>query len=823
MALFGGGRRNVLQLVQQGRWKNDDERKELLGQLREAGLKPSDSLDLIWHNDPGVRQVASELFISRADVSAAMLLARDMGKRTSAQRTYAGRIFNRLPEETVRPVVESLLGDKLPKVRQLGWEVALALGGQIGIQYLQKAVHEGPLAMRGTALRRLLQLVRAERVIDLLIEAAKSEDTRLASTAVQALAEVDDPRILNLMVDRFSEGDAAVREQATKWLLEAATRHATEVRAAMFELLSRGDDSTRRQGVQILLQTGDTGTVLAELLTFLNDLLGWLRDRIIDTLRTFGDDILRSAVALLQHQEDSVRTLALVLAESFNDKRLVGPLCRMLKDDDWWLKITACDSLGRLGDERAVPFLADALKDDDCNWAAIDSLAQIGSKQALNPLAQLLRQDREELRMEVVRAFSRFTDERLVQLLKVVKEQDPSTDVRTRASEVLRDMAARLDIEIDGDEARSAVDAKSLARPVDRLLAETRELGASDVHISTGEPPMIRRGGRLVRMEGREPLSGEITREWVRSILNEKQLAILDDAGEIDFCHSIKQVGRYRANAYEERLGMSATFRTIPNQPPTFSELGLPGHLTELLDYHQGVIVVSGPSGSGKSTTLAAIINLINETKADHILTLEDPIEFVHPVKSALVNQREIGKHSDSFHAALRGALREDPDVIMVGELRDAETIRMALEAAETGHLVITTMHTTSAVQTVERLVTSFPPEEQMQVRMGLSEALKFVICQSLVKRKDGEGRVAVFEVLKGTFNVGNLIRDDKTYQLSSLMQIGRNVGMQTVDMALMDLVESNIITPETAWMRAEKQDMFAPLCPPDFLEAQGG
>ncbi|MCB9524724.1 MAG: PilT/PilU family type 4a pilus ATPase [Myxococcales bacterium] len=819
---FGGNRRSVLQQVEQGRWKNDEERKELLNQLREAGLKPADALGLIWHADAGVRQAASEMFISRADVSAAMLLARDMGKRTSAQRTYAGRIFNRLPEDTVRPVVENLLTDKLPKVRQLGWEVALALGGQIGIEYLQKAVREGPVAMRGTALRRLLQLVRPDRIIELLVQAAKSDDSRLASTAVQALADIDDPRIMALMVDRFAEGDAAVREQATKWLLDAAVKHPKEVRASMFEMLSRGDDATRRQGVQILLETGETAEILAELLLFLNDLLGWLRDRIIDTLRTFGDSILRASVALLSHPEDSVRTLALVLAESFNDKRLVGPLCRMLKDDDWWLKITACDSLGRLGDERAVPFLAEALKDDDCNWAAIDSLAQIGSKQALNPLAQLLRQDREELRMEVVRAFSRFTDERLIQLLKVVKAQDPSTDVRTRASEVLRDMAARLDIDIEGDEARAAVSADSLGRPIDRLLAKAREMGASDIHISTDEPPMIRMGGKLSRLPDHPKLSGDETRAWVRSILSEKQLTILDDAGEIDFCHSIKQVGRYRANAYEERLGMSATFRTIPNQPPTFSDIGLPGHLTELLDYHQGIIVVSGPSGSGKSTTLAAIINLINETKADHVLTLEDPIEFVHPVKSALVNQREIGKHSDSFHAALRGALREDPDVIMVGELRDAEVIRMALEAAETGHLVVTTMHTTSAVQTVERLVSSFPPEEQMQVRMGLSEALKFVICQSLVPKREG-GRVAVFEILKGTFNVGSLIRDDKTFQLSSMMQIGRNVGMQTVDMALMDLVESNVITPEAAWMRAENQDMFAPLCPPDFLEAQGG
>lgn len=818
MAWFGG-KGNIVQRISQGRWRSDDERKEAIKELREAGLKPLELVPLVWLEDAAVRQAASELFIARADVAAARTLVRDMAKRAQADRTIAGRIFNRLPEEVMRPVVDELLLDKLPKQRQLGWEVALSLGGQVGIEYLQRAVLEGPVAMRGTALRRLLQLVQPVRVVDLLVTSAKSDDARLATTAVQALATVTDDRVLGLMIDRFAKGDAAVREQAARWLLDAAKRTPETVRKAMLEILSAGDDATRRQCVQILLQTGDPKDVLVELLIFMNDLLGWLRDRILETMRTFGDELLRPAVALLQHEDEAVRSSALVLAESFNDKRLVGPLCRLLKDDDWWLKITACDSLGRLKDERAVPFLAEALKDDDCNWAAIDALAQVGSLQALNPLAQLLREDRPELRMEVVRAFSRFTDERLIQLLKVVKDNDPSTEVRTRASEVLRDMAGRLKINLEGGEARSAVSIESLQNPLERLLAEVRERGGSDVHLGVGEPPLMRTRGKLVRMEDKTPLTAAMCEQWVRSVLDERQRKILTDEGEIDFCHSIPEVGRYRANAYSERLGMAATFRIIPNQPPTFADIGLPGHLTELLDYHQGIIVVSGPSGSGKSTTLSAIVNLINETKADHVLTLEDPIEFVHPVKSALVNQREIGKHSDSFAAALRGALREDPDVIMVGDLRDPEVIRMALEAAETGHLVLTTMHTTSAVQTVERLVTSFPPEEQMQVRMALSESLKFVVCQSLVPRKDGEGRCAVFEILKGTFNVGNLIRDGKSYQLPSLMQIGRNVGMQTVDTALLDLVEQGIVSPEVAYKRAGNPEMFAALCSPDFLE----
>ena len=427
------------------------------------------------------------------------------------------------------------------------------------------------------------------------------------------------------------------------------------------------------------------------------------------------------------------------------------------------------------------------------------------------------------MRGEIVRAFGRFDDKRLIPLLQQVIQKDPSSEVRTRASEVVRDLSARLNVAVDGSksEPTAAVHSDSLSRPIDKLLAQIREMGASDMHISMDEPPLIRINGELTRMDGWPALSASSASKAVLSLLSPKQRAQFKEVGELDFCYSIPEVGRYRTNAYVQRKGIGAAFRVIPNVPPTFADIRLPGKLTELLDYHQGLIMVSGPASSGKSTTLAAIINLINESKSTHVITLEDPIEFVHPVKTALVNQREVGKHTESFARALRGALRQDPDVIMVGEMRDPETIRMALEASETGHLVIATMHTTSAVQTVERLIQSFPPEEQQQVRTSLSESLKWVVCQSLIPRHDGEGRVAVFELLKNTFSVGNLIRDEKTYQIPSQMQIGRRHGMQTVDVALEELVESKIITPETAWMRAESPDVFAPLCAPGFIQKQ--
>jgi len=551
---------------------------------------------------------------------------------------------------------------------------------------------------------------------------------------------------------------------------------------------------------------------------FSKDLVGWLRTRILETLQTFGDEVIKPAAALLQHKDDAVRTAALVLAEKFNDPRLVGPVCKMLNDEDWWLRISACDTLGRLKDERAVPHLVQALQHEEVRWAAIDALAQIGSTKALKPLAMLLRDKRKEVRGEVVRAFARFTEKRLLPLLKQVMDTDPTSEVRTLAAEALREMSARLKVQTDTSGTTMALSSESMVTPIDKLLAWVREQGGSDLHISCGEPPFWRKAGQLSRMEGQESLSADQSREMVLSTLKPHHRKTFDDAGEVDFCYSIPEVGRYRANAFEQRLGTCATFRVIPNIPPTFADLRIPGRLTELLDFHQGLILVSGPAASGKSTTLAAIINLINESKPTHVITMEEPIEFVHPVKTALVNQREIGGHTESYARALRGALRQDPDVIMVGELRDPEVIAMALEAAETGHLVVATLHTTSAVATVDRVIKSFSPDEQGQVRMGLSEALKYVICQSLLPRKDGKGRVACFEILKTTFALSAVIREDKLQVIPSMMQIGRNVGMQTVDMALEDLVESELITPEAAWLRAEKQELFEPLCDPAFL-----
>ncbi len=330
---------------------------------------------------------------------------------------------------------------------------------------------------------------------------------------------------------------------------------------------------------------------------------------------------------------------------------------------------------------------------------------------------------------------------------------------------------------------------------METLLREAAEKGASDLHLSCGEPPMLRVHGDLVRTE-HPTLTPESVNELVNAIMNESQRARFDREHEVDFACELPGKGRFRVNVFLHSRGPGAVLRTIPTQIPSLDSLNMPPVLKDLCTRERGLILVTGPTGSGKSTTLAAMVDVINQTWDAHILTVEDPIEFVHPPKRCLVNQREVGPHTASFTNALRSALREDPDVILIGEMRDLETISLALTAAETGHLVFGTLHTSSAPKTIDRIIDVFPAGQQAQIRTMLSESLEAVVAQTLVKKKGGGGRVAACEILIGVPAVRNLIREAKLHQIPSMMQTGQRVGMQTLDMALADLVKRGVIEP---------------------------
>jgi twitching motility protein PilT len=346
---------------------------------------------------------------------------------------------------------------------------------------------------------------------------------------------------------------------------------------------------------------------------------------------------------------------------------------------------------------------------------------------------------------------------------------------------------------------------------LDRYLKFAVQCGASDLHLTLGREPTVRLHGAL-RKASVPALAPRDNEAVLTEILTPPQRETLAKRYSVDFCYDLPGSGRFRASVYRQRLGLAGTFRVLPQRVPTLAELGMPPVIERLLSFRQGLLLVTGPAGCGKTTTLAAMINHINETRHEHIVTIEDPIEIVHTNKSCTVTQREVRSHTESFATALRAALREDPDVILIGEMRDLETISIAITSAETGHLVLGTLNTPGAARTVNRVVDVFPPEQISQIRAMVSESLRGVISQQLVLRGDGKGRQAALEILVCTPAIANLIREDRTFQIPSLMQIGIKQGMKLMETSLLELVQSGIVTADQAMLHVEEPAAFAKL-----------
>ena len=357
---------------------------------------------------------------------------------------------------------------------------------------------------------------------------------------------------------------------------------------------------------------------------------------------------------------------------------------------------------------------------------------------------------------------------------------------------------------------------------IDAFFKLMHDQGASDLHLVSGQPPALRINGEMERIKYKV-LDNDMLRSMLYEIAPEDKVKVFEETGDVDFGYEIQGLARYRANFFMQKYGVAAVFRQIPSKILTAEDLGLPAVIPKLALLPRGLVLVTGPTGSGKSTTLAAIIDVANRSRKDHIITVEDPIEFVHQSQGCIINHREVGLHTRTFSAALRGALREDPDIILVGEMRDLETISLAIEAASTGHLVFGTLHTSSAAKTVDRVIEVFPANQQEQIRSTLADGLRAVVAQVLFKRVDKKGRCAALEIMIATPAVRNLIREGKTFQIPSSIQTGKRYGMQLLDDAIMDLLNSGKIHPDDAYAKANDKAKFRPFLktpPTDFTEA---
>jgi twitching motility protein PilT len=824
MAIFQSDAKALLKRLADKAYDTSQERDRLLAQLaREEGIKARDVGWMLFRPDRAYRDAVVGVLKRLADPETAdVVVAECKGKPEAAIRSAAATLFDlAVPGTEKRLAALAVQGrpEQQETVRRLLLDAPVS---PTLAPILWQMASSGRTDTRLACLGRLATARMDQHSLARWQQLARDHDKAIREKALTVLAQQNPQGSVDLLVEQLPLVDYATQQVLVEALSRAAAQQGPAFAERLLPLMASGDPATRSAVLKILVGLPDRREIVKRYIIFSKSLAGWARDRALESMRAFGTDLLEPTVELLNDPDQEVRASALQVATSFEDPRIVPATIALLKDPDWWIRITAVETLGRLRAAEAVPSLVEALEDDETRWSAVEALGHIGDLRAAPALSQLLQDPAPEVRIEVIQALAHFNHPQMLDFVRNVAKKDPSRPVRARALELAQQMAARHHTPLADEEglkkaalaARTGQDEPKLHT----LLVATRNTGASDLHMSVGQPPVLRLAADLVRAQG-ETYTAERTESLLREILSEAQWEKLAKEKQLDFCYFVPNAGRYRGNVFLDQKGLNAVFRVIPERPPTIAEIGLPGHLAEIGDYHQGLVIVCGPSGSGKSTTLAALVNLFNETRHDHVLTMEDPVEFVHPFKNCLVNQREVGSDTESFARALRAALREDPDVIVIGELRDNESVSLALTASETGHIVLGTLNSTSAAKAIDRLIGSFPSDEQGQVRASLSESLKFVIAQRLIPAKERRKQVACFEVLKNTLAVGNMIREEKTYQIPSAMQIGRSQGMQTFDEALKGLLKAGRITGETAYRAATKKEEFESFVSADFIE----
>ncbi len=835
MALFGTGttkivRGDPLKRVVTKDWKDDATRDQLLQDLHRArvDLKTDDWIALLSHSDAPVRGLAERLARERLDAKTAEAVFRAAEKLDVKFQSLIFHGLARAKPEVAIAQLEKAVTESNPTTAVRAMAALAPLpASRVGPVFVRFLSHERP-QIRSLALfriaesRELLADTRLQRTVAAM---ADDGDERIRLKVLEIMLELDPAEAIRVCLQHVGDTSPVVQQSALKLLGVALDRleGTADADEHLVALLTDGTEVVRNGVLSILMKRPDAAKYLRALLVVCKNLTGWMRDRTLDSLRAHAPKLREGTVRLMADEDDDVRAMAVTLGSILTGPDVVMGLVERLKDRDWMIRMLAAEGLARIGDKAAIPALVEGLGDPESGLACVEALAMLRDPGTLVSIVQQLANPKPEVRVAVLDALRAFEDPRVHGVYEKVIEQDSSDEVRARAAGHLAEIragksggAARLRESLLASWKPRGTETLS---PLEKLLVQAREADASDVHVVVDAPPTMRVAGQLQPLAD-EPCTPDGTRELILPILNQPQHEKLDRERQLDFCHSIAGAGRYRCNVYVERKGLAASFRLIPKTVPTLADIGLPSHLADIVNFNQGLVVVAGPSGSGKSTTLAVLVDLINERRRSHILILEDPIEFVHPPRGCLVNQRQTELHTRSFAAALRGALREDPDVIVVGDMRDTETVRLAIEASETGHLVIATMNTTSAPKTVDRIIESFPPGEQSQIRTMLSETLRAVICQALLPGTSGQ-RVACFEILMGTLSVRNLIRESKTFQLVGQMQIGEKVGHLTVDAALGRLVESGKLTAEQAWLRAQNKSNFDAMVTPEFLSGQ--
>ena len=798
-------------------WRSDAERDDLLRRIE--ALKELEPEDVAWMaadadavvRDKGIAWLGRFPFPEAAEAILPNLASRSEASRRAtmqALETLAGPAF---PEKML-----SYLEHRDPAVVHAALDYARRNPSERLLPGVARALSSTSPSVRRKAFSIVEGLAATSpRAAALAGRALEDDDEELRYRAIGILAKNPSDAHIAPLLKRCYNESPRIQEAAVAALTPLLTRPDAGFHPELLPLLADGNAKVRQLAVRILQAQPPDKAAEGFLQTF-RGTFGSVRDRSIQSIAEVGPAFLKALLAQDRNPDPGIASLAASIAVAIRSPDVVPSCIRYLDSDDFWLRERAARLLAELKEPSALPHLLKLLEHPESNLSAANALGQWGAPEVLPGLLAAYKKGSVDLRLEILDAFGKISDPRVPPLLDSIVKADPDPFVKEKAARLAADRAggAAPTIEAAGFSRREfqPVDFASMRSPsLQDLLRHARAVGASDLHLAAGTVPHVRVHGVLTALPLPE-VSAESIEAWITPILSPDRQKHLAEKRQLDFCHKDKDLGRFRTNVFFQRKGANAVFRLIPEEVPSLSDIDLPESVWELMTYSQGLVLVTGSAGCGKTTTLAAMIDRINETQKSHILTVEDPIEYVHRSKLALVNQREVPTHTASFAKALRQALREDPDVILVGEMRDHETIDHAITASETGHLVLATLHPTTAASTVDRIINSFPPDQQGQIRMMVSDSLKAVISQTLLPRRDGSGRVAAFEILRNTGNVAGLIRDGKTFQIPTAMQTGAGAGMVLMDGALRELAQRGTIDARVAYDHALRKEAFEPM-----------
>jgi twitching motility protein PilT len=703
-------------------------------------------------------------------------------------------ILEKLGNSAAIDLLLDMLRDSDPKIRLL---VIQSIGRMKTPKALTPLV-EILQTETGPTLPKILQVIVqiSDNMSDTtLFDLFKNQPSNVKLLAINALEQVASIRSVGTLILLLKDRDIRTAQIAQNSLKKLSEQNRTVLAKAISSLLASETPIIRKAGLDFLKNQATPDFFLRFIQILLQDESVMVRDKVIEGLRELDESkILPALLAMLRDPSEVCRRYAVEILTKWRSLQILPPLLELLNDSDWWVRERTIEAIGNLRDARALPALVKLLSDKNCQGLVATALGTIGDPRVVPALLALLPSADTAAKADIIMALGKLNDQNVIEPLKKLIGSEEK-EVRDSSRKVLEAFGVTLEKR------------RPYTNTIDLLLDYAKKNGATDLYLTADSGALMRVKGDIARID-KVNLKPEEIETLILKLLLPLQREHFMKTNDLDFSYEVDGVGRFRANVYRQRSGINAVFRVIPERIPRLDELSIPAVVTKLTRLQQGLILVTGPSGCGKSTTVAALINHMNETRRDHILVLEDPIEFIHMSKNCLVNQRGIGAHCKSFASALRSALREDPDIIVVGELRDLETISLALTAAETGHLVISTMNTQSAEKTIDRVIDAFPSDEQGQIRMMFSESVRAILSQRLVWSKNRDRKVAVMEVLLGIPALRKLIRDGQTYLVQNVIMTGVQYGMQSLDQALLDGVKRDIISAEDAYYYAnEKRD----------------